>query len=148
MSSRDDLAAAWHLGYAIKRAQHALRIRMDDALRPIGLTTPQYSALSAVSARPGISNAELARSAFVTPQTMQAILAGLEREGLLQREPDPAHGRILRSVLTAKGSALLANAHRLMDDVGEVLVQAVGGTQAAKLTASLGSITDALSTAD
>lgn len=148
MSSKDDLAAAWHLGYSIKRAQHALRIRMDDGLRVLGLTTPQYSAMSAVAARPGISNAELARSAFVTPQTMQAILAGLEREGLLERVPDPSHGRILRSGLTAKGSALLAEAHRLMDDVGEILVQAIGATDAVRLTKALGSVADALSKAD
>jgi predicted Holliday junction resolvase-like endonuclease len=35
--------------------------------------------MAAVAAVAGISNAELARVAFVTPQTMQGILANLER---------------------------------------------------------------------
>jgi len=35
-----------------------------------GVTTPQYSVLSAIAAYPGVSNARLARLAFVTPQTV------------------------------------------------------------------------------
>jgi hypothetical protein len=88
---RDPVAR--RLGYALERAQHALRVSTDEALRPLALTTPQYSVLCAVEAEPGLSNARLARAAFVTAQTMQAILANLERDGLLVRCPDPAHGR-------------------------------------------------------
>ncbi len=73
---------------------------MDEALRPIMLTTPQYAVLCAVEAEAGLSNARLARAAFVTAQTMQGVLVNLERDGLLERRPDPAHGRILRSELT------------------------------------------------
>lgn len=56
---------------------------MDEALRSLGLTAPQYAVLSAVELEAGISNARLARAAFVTPQTVQGILANLERQGLL-----------------------------------------------------------------
>ena len=48
---------AKRFGYAIKRAQHALRARMDETLRPLGLTAPQYAVLSAVELDAGISNA-------------------------------------------------------------------------------------------
>ncbi len=61
-----------------------------QALRSVSLTTPQYVVLSAVEAEPGMANPRLARAAFVTPQTMQAMLANLERDGLLRRLPDPA----------------------------------------------------------
>ncbi len=44
---------AKRLGYALKRAQHALRTRMDEALRHLDLTTPQYAALSAIELDPG-----------------------------------------------------------------------------------------------
>lgn len=105
MSSSDmPEPVAKRLGYALKRAQHALRMSMDEALRPLALTTPQYAVLCAVEAEPGLSNARLARAAFVTPQTMQGVLANLERAGLLHRRPDPHHGRVLCSELTGAGS--------------------------------------------
>jgi DNA-binding MarR family transcriptional regulator len=103
--------AAGRLGYCIKLAQHALRIRIDDAMRPLGITAPQFAVLVAVDLDPGISNASLARAAFVTPQTMQGIVANLERDGLLKRRADPQHGRILRSELTRRGRGVLERAH-------------------------------------
>lgn len=48
-----------------------------------------------LEAEPGLSNARLARAAFVTAQTMQAVLANLEREGIVEREADPRNARIL-----------------------------------------------------
>ena len=66
---------AHRLGYMLKRAQHALRMSMDELLEPIGVTVPQYNVLSAVELQPGISNAALARGAFVTAQSMQGIVA-------------------------------------------------------------------------
>jgi hypothetical protein len=48
-------------------------------------------------ARPGLSNAQLARRSLVAPQS---ILAKLERRGLVGREVDPGHGRILRATPT------------------------------------------------
>lgn len=96
------------IGYELKRAQHALRLRMDEALRETGATTPQYSALGALAEEPGLSNAQLARRSFVTPQTMNQILKGLEAAGLVRREGHPEHGRVLRSYLTGEGERLHA----------------------------------------
>jgi DNA-binding MarR family transcriptional regulator len=137
-------ALAQELGYAIKRAQHALRIAMDRDLRPIGLTTPQYSVLSAIAADPGASNAHLARLAFVTPQSMQEMLANLERAGLISREADPNHGRILRNELTDPGHKLLKRAHAVLGAVGATLVDTVGPAHAAPLASSLIAIASAL----
>ena len=102
------------LGYIIKRAQQALRSRMDTALDDVELTTPQYAALAAVELQPGISNAELARLSFVTPQTMQAIVASLEQQGLIKRSRHPKHGRIQRTELTDKGKKALGLAHSVV----------------------------------
>jgi DNA-binding MarR family transcriptional regulator len=106
-----DRMARRHPGYALKRAQHALRTSMDTALRPLGLTSPQYAVLSAIELDPGISSAALARAAFVTAQTMQGIVANLERAGLLKRGIHPSHGRVLRGELTKKGAKALQEAH-------------------------------------
>jgi DNA-binding MarR family transcriptional regulator len=94
------------IGYELKKAQHVLRLRMDEALKELGVTTPQYAALSALAEEPGLSNAGLARRSFVTPQTMNQILARLEEAGLVERRPHPEHGRVLQAFLTKEGKKL------------------------------------------
>ncbi len=110
-----------NLGYLMRRAQLAFRTRMDAELKPLGVTAPQYAVLSSLSIEPGISNAALARVAFVTPQSMQGIVANLERIGLLARVADPEHGRILQARLTDKGKAVLARAHKIARAIEETM---------------------------
>ncbi len=138
---------AQRLGYVLKRAQHALRTRMDEALRPLGLTAPQYAVLSAVEAEAGISNARLARAAFVTPQSMQGILANLERDGLLARRADPGHKRILRAELTERGRAALTQAHLCVRVVEAVMIASVGRENVPRLAQALSRCADDLSVA-
>ena len=110
------------IGYLLKRAQQALRTRMDEALRDLGITTPQYSALAALYAEPGLSGAQLARRGFVTPQTMNGVVVNLETGGLVARHPDPEHGRIFRAYLTEEGARLLAQCHRQVESVEELML--------------------------
>jgi DNA-binding MarR family transcriptional regulator len=139
---------AKRFGYAVKLAQHALRIRMDEALRPLGLTAPQYAVLSAVELDSGLSNASLARAAFVTPQTMQGILANLEREKLLVRRADPNHGRILRTRLTGLGRKALSRAHYIVSAVEGTVIAAIGAEEAEQMTPLLLQCAKALAQAD
>lgn len=125
-------------GYLLKRVQHALRGRMDAALRPVGLTTPQYSVLTAVRADPGISNATLARETFVTAQTMQAIVTNLERDGLILRQADPSHGRILRTGLTDHGRETLIRADQVVSGVESAMIRSLSDGEVATLIDLLG----------
>src|SRR5271169_3109099 len=136
---------AKRLGYALKRAQHALRTRMDEVLRPLNLTTAQYAVMSVIEQEAGISNAGLAKAAFVTPQTMTGILANLHRDGLLCREADRYHGRILRSELTPAGKKNLAQAHRVVGELEKIMLKAVGRAKAANLAELLSQCADNLS---
>ncbi len=116
MSSDQD-RAAHSFGYILKQAQHILRIHMDEALKPLGLTTPQYAVLSQLESCPGISNAALARASFLTPQTMHGIVLNLEKRDFVRREQDPHHGRILSATLTEQGREAVSKAHKLVEDV-------------------------------
>jgi DNA-binding MarR family transcriptional regulator len=122
-----------NLGYLLKRAQQAFRVRMDEALRPLGVTAPQYAVLSSLAIEPGISNAELARVAFVTPQTMIGIVANLEKLKLIARAAAPDHGRILQGHLTDQGRSVLAKAHRLANAVETEMVGDAGARDVAQL---------------
>ncbi|WP_218280395.1 MarR family winged helix-turn-helix transcriptional regulator [Verrucomicrobium spinosum] len=114
-----------------------MRTRLDEALRPLNLTAPQCAVLSALEQEPGLSNAALARAAFVTPQSMQGILVNMEREGFITRSPDPNHGRILRSEITASGRKALTEAHTAILEVEAVAPSLMSEREMERLTKML-----------
>ena len=100
-----------HLGYLLRQAQHAFATRMDEELRAHGLTRPQFGVLSVLVADPGLSAADLARAAMVTPQAINLVINGLQRDGLLRRERHPHHGRVLQLYATEEGAARIRQAY-------------------------------------
>jgi DNA-binding MarR family transcriptional regulator len=58
-------------------------------------------------AYPGLSGADLARVALLTPQTVGVIIRNLERDGAIRMTPHPVHGRVLQWTLTRRGLSLL-----------------------------------------
>lgn len=98
------------LGYLLKETASALRTSMEAVLRPLGMTITHYSCLELLSQRPGLSNSELARGAFVTRQSMNVLLQSLERDGLVQRAQQPTAGRALPAELTELGHRQLSAA--------------------------------------
>lgn len=139
-----DHPQAHRLGYLLKGAQHALRIMMDDLLKPLGLTTPQYNVLSVIKSQPGISNAALAHSAFVTAQSMLGIVVNLERLGLIHREAHLTHGRIRVSELTAEGDRVLESAHALLSGVEKEMTSGFHDKEVESLESLLQRCTDNL----
>lgn len=117
------------LGYVLKHAQYALRQAMDDGLAEVDLTTPQYAALTGLEREPGLSNAELARRCFVTPQTMHSIVIRLEDADLLRRTPDPDHGRKQQLHLTDEGGARLERAHDIVKKIERKMTDGVSAKQ-------------------
>ncbi len=117
MSTSKNMNVENLLSYMLKKTQHMLRMRMDEALRSLDLTTPQYSVLAQLELNPGISNAALARSSFITAQTMHGIVSNLEKNNLIKRKSDPQHGRILCAVLTTHGADLVQQAHTIIRKV-------------------------------
>ena len=98
---------AGHLGYLLRQAANGQRRRMDQALAAVGLTHPQFLVLTMVRAYPGCSNADIARLTMLTPQTVHAMITVLLHKGLISRQPNPVHGRILNIELTNAGRELL-----------------------------------------
>ena len=91
------------LGYLLKQASTALRRAMEEALRPLGLSVTQYACLELLAQRPGLSNSELARGAFVTRQSMSVVLHTLERQGYVARPAEAPVGKVLPTRLTSSG---------------------------------------------
>jgi DNA-binding MarR family transcriptional regulator len=113
----DSVAAHARVSYVIARLDRALRRQIADMVAPHGLTATQYTALSVLRQGKGLSNAQLARRSYVTPQSMIEMLGTLEGKGLIERSPAPDHGRILRTELTAKGRRLLSRCDEELDRI-------------------------------
>jgi DNA-binding MarR family transcriptional regulator len=115
--------------YMVGRVNQGIRREMRARLSDCELSVAEYTTLSVLEARPELSNAQLARRALVTPQSMIEILGQLERRGLVQRAVDPAHGRILRATLTPKGHEVLAIATPEVAALNEELFAGVPANQ-------------------
>jgi DNA-binding MarR family transcriptional regulator len=94
--------------YAVKQVELIVRAHLDDLLRDSGVTALQYTALTVLARREGLTSAELARNSFVTPQAMADLVNSLERGGFIVRRRNPDNRRQLLISLTADGHALLA----------------------------------------
>ena len=98
------------LGYLLKETSSALRTAMEEVLRPLGMSVTHYSCLELLSGRPGLSNSELARGAFVTRQSMNVLLQTLERDGYVTRPAEAPVGKALPTRLTPRGRRSLEKA--------------------------------------
>jgi DNA-binding MarR family transcriptional regulator len=93
-----------------QRAARALARRFDAALRPVGLTSGQFSLLMSLNRPDPADMAQVAALLAMDRTTLTAALKPLQRRGLVDVSLDPAdrRGRILR--LTDAGSTLLREA--------------------------------------
>ncbi|WP_062132561.1 MarR family winged helix-turn-helix transcriptional regulator [Demequina aestuarii] len=98
------------VGYLLKEASSALRLSMEEVLKPLGMTVTHYACLELLAQRPGLSNSELARRAFVTRQSMNVLLQALERQGQVSRPAEASVGRVLPARLTPHGRRSLDRA--------------------------------------
>ena len=93
--------------YLVKRVELAVRARLDEIVRPAGLTAIQYTALTVLERHDDVSSAQLARHSFVTAQSMADMITTLQGRGLIERHRDRADRRRLVVSLTAEGRMLL-----------------------------------------
>src|SRR3712207_2636310 len=117
------------LTYLVKRLEMAERARLEEVLRPLGITLHQYTALSILERREGLSSAQLARRHYVTPQAMNQLVATLERDGLIERRAEPTNRKILRVWLTDGGRQALASCHRAVDVLEHKMLAAMTADQ-------------------
>lgn len=132
------------VGYVLKQAASALRAAMDSALRPIALTVPQYACLELLEHRPGLSNADLARGAFVSRQSMNGVLRGLQDRDLVTRPRVAAQGRVLPAELTPTGREALRRASAAVQLVELRMLSELTPTRQRRLRADLAACTAAL----
>ena len=125
------------ISYVVARLERALRKELAQRIQPSGLTVPQYTTLSVLRARSGLSNAQLARRSYITPQTMSEVIGSLEEMGLVDRAPDPGHRRILRITVTARGRRVMSRCDAAVNEMEQHMLAELSDEQRAQLLRSL-----------
>jgi DNA-binding MarR family transcriptional regulator len=138
------LAPKPRISYLIGRLHRVLRSALDEGIRAHGLTIAQYTALSILGDRPGLSNAQLARRSFMSAQSANQVMHVLEDLKLVRRNVDPNHGRIARAELTARGRTVLAACEEVVDECEIALLRSVQRTRREQLMDDLRSCLRAL----
>src|SRR5829696_8043217 len=125
------------ISYVVGRLDRALRREIAALVAPHGLTVPQYTALSILRDRAGLSNAQLARRSYVTPQSMNEVIAALERDGLVARSPAANHGRVLEMTLTDAGRDVLAHCDAAVTEMEDRMLADLDDDERAQLLTAL-----------
>jgi MarR family transcriptional regulator, transcriptional regulator for hemolysin len=102
------------LGFRLARVTKLMREQVDAELRPHGLTQATWRPLVYLSTGgDGTSQKELAQALGVEGPSVVTLLDGLERRGLIRRQPDEVDRRVRRIFLTDAGRELQRKVHSI-----------------------------------
>jgi DNA-binding MarR family transcriptional regulator len=97
------MSAGHRIAMSLRAAYLAMHRQTNAALAGGGVTADQFVVLAVLADEDGITQQTLARRTSSDPNTIGAMLALLEKRGLLARRPHPTDGRARSVVLTRDG---------------------------------------------
>ena len=110
----------------VQRAARALARRFDDALRPVGLTSGQFSLLMSLNRPEAPTIGSVATLLAMDRTTLTANLKPLERRGLVKVAADKKDRRSRRMTLTPAGRILLTAAFPIWKRTEEEIENLLG----------------------
>jgi DNA-binding MarR family transcriptional regulator len=126
---------------SLMRAQAIVLARVDDVLRPLGLSFARYELLMLLSfTRAGsLPMAKAGARLQVHPTSVTNAASRLEAAGLVVRRPHPTDGRAVLVEITDDGRALAAKATELLnrDVFGQPELSSPGMNQLVELLRDL-----------
>ena len=124
----------------VQRAARALARRYDDALRPLGLTSGQFSLLMSLNRPEPPTMSSVANLLARDRTTLTAALKPLERRGLVKVTVGEKDRRSRLMTLTPEGLELLAAAMPAWDATQAETARLMGETDPADVIAGLRSL--------
>lgn len=108
-------------GYLLWQVTMRWQLRMNQQLRPVGITLTQFSLLAGLYwlSRQGetVTQQRLADYANTDKMMTSKVLQTLERKGLVERHSNPQDGRAKQLRLTSPGETLLRQANEVVERV-------------------------------
>jgi DNA-binding MarR family transcriptional regulator len=124
----------------VQRASRAIGRRFDEAFRPLGLNSGQFSLLVALNQPTPPTMSSLAERLAMDRTTTTANLKPLERRGLVAIRRDEEDARVRRIVLTEAGRTVLAEAVDHWRTANSAILARLGSTDLAAFQSALRTI--------
>ncbi|KYG07352.1 hypothetical protein BE21_29785 [Sorangium cellulosum] len=105
------------LGFLLNRAASAMRLALEDRLRPYDLTAPQWAVLERLAEDEGQTMSSLGLSLGFDRPTTTGVVKRLEMKGLVERMADASDGRVVRLALSERGRAQVSELPPLAAEV-------------------------------
>jgi DNA-binding MarR family transcriptional regulator len=123
---------------SVMRVQQLLLARVEDALKPYGLTFAAYETLRLLAfTRTGsLPMGKMGRRLMVHPAAVTNAVGKLEQRGLVRRQMSPEDRRVVLAVITEEGRALAEEATGALNEAAFGL-PGMSREQAANVTAAL-----------
>jgi len=119
--------------YLIGRTDRIVRAQLDEVLVGTGLSIAEFTALSVLARRPGLSNARLARRSLVSPQAMHKVVRSLECAGFVSRVRAPEGGRALATTITSTGERMVREILPLIEAAEDRMLHALDADERREL---------------
>ena len=129
-------------GHLLRRAVQRHQALFQDFAAGIGLTAPQFGALTKLAELKRATQNRLGRLVAMDPATAQGVMKRLALRGLIRTEKDPMDRRTVVLAITPLGDALVERARAAGIRANEALVGALTAAEHAQLLALLRRITE------
>lgn len=129
-----------NLGYLLAKASQRWNELLQEGFAEAGFPEVRASygsVLIPLLEEDGLRMGEIARRARLSKQTMTTMVRLCERDGLVERRPDPDDGRATRVHLTAKARRFQPTAERVLARLERDARRSLGEPRLAELRGSL-----------
>ncbi|HKE71572.1 MAG TPA: MarR family transcriptional regulator [Nocardioidaceae bacterium] len=120
------------LGYQVNHLARLLAQALRRRIEELGVVPGQFAQLLALYEQDGLTQSELSRRVRIEQPTMAVTLKRMERDGLVERVPDPSDRRQALVLLTERARRLEGD---LTDAAQAINAEAVDGLSAAEISA-------------
>ncbi len=134
-----------NLGYLLAKASQRWNELLAEGFAAEGFpeVRPSYgSVLIPLLEEDGLRLGEIARRARLTKQTITTLVRLCERDGLVERRPDPQDGRATRVRLTPRARSFEPVAERVLGALEQEVVALFGPRQRATLRTTLAGVAE------
>lgn len=116
-------------GFLVKDVARLSSKNFERLAAGLNLTLPQCKVLAAIERAEGLSQVKLAEIADTDPMTLVRILDRMERDGWVERRPDPSDRRARRLYLTPEAAPVIAEMWAIADQSRAQALAGLGGEQ-------------------
>lgn len=133
------------LGFLIHDVSRMRRAAYDQFMKPLGVTRAQWWVLAYLSRHDGMMQTQLADVLEVGKASLGDVIESLERNGWVERRPDPSDKRAKRVYLARPAQALIKRMTTMENEFNGQILADLSPTERAELNRSLSKIKQALS---